>query len=40
MSVVPIDFRGGVNEFDVGVNESMFFSFVCQMTHINAQKCY
>ena len=27
-SVVPIDFQDGVNDFDVGVNESMFFSFV------------
>ena len=40
MSVVPIDFQDGVNDFDVGVNESTFFSFVCPMTHINAQKCY
>ena len=30
--VVPID-------FDVGVNESILFSFVCPMTHMNAQKC-
>ena len=28
VSVVPIDFQDGVNDFDVGVNESMFFSFV------------
>ena len=40
MSVVPIDFQDGVNDFDVGVNESIFFSFVCPMTHMNAQKCY
>ena len=40
MSVVPIDFQDGVNDFDVGVNESKCFSFVCQMTHMNAQKCY
>ena len=40
MSVVPIDFQDGVNDFDVGVNESIFFSFVCSMTHMNAQKCY
>jgi len=32
MSVVPIDFQDGVNDFDVGVNESIFFSFVCPMT--------
>ena len=40
MSVVPIDFQDGVNDFDVGVNESTFLSFVCSMTHMNAQKCY
>ena len=40
MSVVSIDFQGGVNDFDVGVNESIFFSFVRPMTHMNAQKCY
>ena len=28
MSVVPIDFQDDVNDFDVGVNESIFFSFV------------
>ena len=27
--VVPIDFQDGVNDFDVGVNESKCFSFVC-----------
>ena len=40
MSVVPIDFQGGVNDFDVDVNESIFLSFVRPMTHMNAQKCY
>ena len=40
MSAVPIDFQNGVNDFDVGVNERIFFSFVCQMMHMNAQKCY
>ena len=42
MSVVPIviDVQDGVNDFDVGINESIFFSFVCSMTHMNAQKCY
>ena len=40
MSVVPIDFQDGVNDFDVGVNESIFFSSVCPMTHMNAKKCY
>ena len=34
LSVVPIDFQDGVNDFDVGVNESTFFSFVCRMTHM------
>ena len=38
MSVLPIDFQGGVNDFDVGVNESIFLSFVCRMTQMNAQK--
>ena len=37
---VTTDFQDGVNDFDVGVNESIFFSFVCPMTHINGQKCY
>ena len=36
----PIDFQDGVNDFDVGFNESIFFSFVCRMTQMNAQKCY
>ena len=40
MSVVPIDFQDGVNDFDVGVNESIFFSSVCPMTGINAQRFY
>ena len=40
MSVVPIDFQDGVNDFDVGVNESIFFSLVYPMTHMNAQTCY
>ena len=39
MSVVLIDFKDGVNDFDVGVNESIFFSSVCRMTQMNAQKC-
>ena len=35
-------FQDGVNDFDVGVNESIpvFFSFVCRMIHMNAQKCF
>ena len=37
MSVVPIDFQNGVNFFDVGVNESIFFSFVCPMMHMDAK---
>ena len=40
MSVAPIDFQNGVNDFDVVVNDSIFFSFVCPMTPMNAQKCY
>ena len=32
-------FQDGVNDFDVGVNESILFSFVWQMKHMNAQKC-
>ena len=32
--------QDGVNDFDVGVNESIFFSFVCLITHMNAKKCY
>ena len=40
MSVVPIDFQDGVNDSNVGVNESIFSSFVCRMTQMNAQKCY
>ena len=38
--VAPIDFQDGVYDFDVGVNESIFFSFVCRKTHMNAQKCF
>ena len=30
MSVVPIDFQDGVNDFDVGVNESIFFSLYAE----------
>ena len=40
MSAVPIDFQNGVNDFDVGINERIFFSFVYPMMHMNAQKCY
>ena len=36
MSVVPIDFQDGVNDFDVGVNESIFFFF--RMSN-DANKC-
>ena len=36
LSVVPIDFQDGVNDFHVGVNESICFFFVCCMTHMNA----
>ena len=37
---IHIDFQDGVYDFDVGVTESIFFSFVCPMTHMNAKKCY
>ena len=36
MSVVPIDFQDGVNDFDVGVNESIYFFF--RMSN-DANKC-
>ena len=39
-SIVPNDFQDNVNDSNVGVNESIFFSFVCRMTQMNAQKCY
>ena len=32
--------QDSLNDFDVGVNESICFSFECPMTHMNAQKCY
>ena len=34
MSVVRSDFQDGINDFDVGLNESIFLSFICPMTHI------
>ena len=40
LSIVPDDFQDNVNDSNVGVNESIFFSFVCRMTQMNAQKCY
>ena len=40
LSIVPNDFQNNVNDLNVGVNESIFFSFVCRMTQMNAQKCY
>ena len=40
MSIVPNGFQDIVNDSNVGVNESTFFSFVCQTTQMNAQKCY
>ena len=30
MPVVPIDFQDGVNDFDVGVDESIFFSLYAE----------
>ena len=35
LSIVPNDFQNNVNDLNVGVNESIFFSFVCRMTQIN-----
>ena len=29
-----------INDFVGGGNERIFFSFVCQMMQMNAQKCY
>ena len=40
LSIVLSDFKDNVNDLNVGVNESIFFSFVCRMTQMNAQKCY
>ena len=34
LSFVPIDFQDGVNDLHTSVNESIFFSFVCRMTHM------
>ena len=31
LSIVPDDFQDNVNDSNVGVNESIFFSFVCPM---------
>ena len=33
---VSIDFQDGVNDLNVSANESIFFPFVCRMTHKNA----
>ena len=38
LSIVPKDFQDNVNDSKVGVNESIFFSLVCRMTQMNAQK--
>ena len=32
----PIDFQDGVNGLDFHVHESIFFSFECRMTQMNA----
>ena len=40
LSIVHNDFQDNVNDRNVGVNERIFFSFVCRMTQMNAQKCY
>ena len=40
LSIVPKDFQDNVNHSNVGVNESIFFSFVCRIAQMNAPKCY
>ena len=40
LSIIANDFQDNVNDSNAGVNESIFFSFVCRMTQMNAQKCY
>ena len=40
LSIVPDDFQDSVNELDVGVDESIFFSSVFLMMQMNAQECY
>ena len=37
---VPNDFQNKVIDSNVGVNESIFFTFVFRMTQMNAQKYY
>ena len=38
--LLSIAFQDGVNDLNVSANERIFFSFLCRMTHKNAQKCY
>ena len=38
LCIVSIDFHDSVNDLKVSANESIFFPFVRQMTHKNAQK--
>ena len=33
--IVSNDFHDGVNGLNVSANDSIFSSFVCQMTHMN-----
>ena len=40
LSTVPNDFHDNDNDSHVGINESIFFSLVCQMMQMNAPKCY
>ena len=40
MYIVPNDFQDNVNNSNGDVNESIFFSSVCGMTQMNAQRCY
>ena len=39
LSIVPNDFKDNANDLNVGVNESIFFSFVCRMTQMNVIEC-
>ena len=40
LPIVLNDFKDDVNDSNIGVNEGIFFSFVCRMMQMNAQKCY
>ena len=40
LSIVSNNFQDNVNDSNVGVNKSIFFSFVRRMTQMNGQNCY